>query len=449
MGKKKGKKVSAAREPSGRAGHLTTSWGEWMYVGGGYSESGPLSDFWQYQKDGEWKQINFSSKDSPFPRMMSNGCQLGDEVYLFGGIQQFDEEVLIQNDLWRYDTRSKRWVLLQPESPISERYNHVVASISPHWMLVHGGECSGLLGDCWVYDISTRAFTQVPTPVGHSPCPRSSHSCVFLYPYLVLFGGVTNSSALSGGDVSESVPVYLNDLWLLDVSASTDPTQWTWRMLPFEGLAPSPRDMASLVDVSDLTGRPYSVLLFGGYGLSELDGDQDGAEEQETGGEDGGKAGTEEKIETPIVEASEDTRQCDELAPSLESSLTTPAEASSSLDNLKGDLGVKGEEVDGNEDDGESVCEAYLDDAWVINVLSGATEEVTLSSALKKHGQHFSPGSGWRGARFAVLRSTDPATSLELVSFGGFDGETFASHVPSISLQPLTEDASTEAADRR
>jgi hypothetical protein len=444
MGKKKANKVSVARSPGGRAGHFTSSWGDVMHIGGGYSESGPLSDFWQYQKGGEWKQINFSSKESPFPRMMSDGCQIGDEIFLFGGIQQLDEEVLIQNDLWRYDTRSKRWVLLQQETPISERYNHVATSISPHWMLVHGGECGGLLGDCWVYDISSQTFTQVPTPLDHSPCPRSSHSCVFVYPYVVLFGGVTNSSTLSG-DATDSVPVYLNDLWLLDVSVSVDPSQWTWRMLPFEGLAPSPRDMASLVDVSELTERPYSVLLFGGYGLAEVDQDQD--DEAESGGE--GEKDAEEEIGSRNIAASEPQAEQSDFAESVsEVGPLSAALESSSLavtvpvlleeSPAAGRLKRSGDDTSGgDEEDAESVCEAYLDDAWVLNLLSGATEEVALTSTAKKHDQHFNPGSGWRGSRFTVLRSA--VGSLELLSFGGFDGHDFAGPVPSISLRSLAE----------
>lgn len=452
-----------------------TSSGSRLFVGGGYSENGPLSDFWQYDNK-EWKCLSASSSSqgqgTPFPRMMCGGCQFGDEIYLFGGMQQLDDEVLIQNDLWKFDIRSRQWVLLQQESPISERYNHAVTTISPTQMLVHGGECSGLLGDCWVYDIPSRSFTQVPTPPGHSPCPRSSHSCAFIYPYVVIFGGATNSSVCGEGqgESEESAPVYLNDLWLLDVSVSADPSQWSWRTLLFEGLAPSPRDMASLVDISGLTERPYSLLLFGGYGLTEIDEDLEDEEERADGEvEVSGKGKSSEIDQTDdtstkplgaemiglhdspvlIPSGSEEQSHPQEsvaIIPLLQSSLTIsgPHETFPHIPpSVGGDLqvdpgiGVSEEQNQPHGDDSEaeegSVCESYLNDAWLIDILTGEAREVELMS-LEESKQSFFL-SGWRGSRFAVLQSSDPGVTLGLCCFGGFNGQQFGEYVPSISIQ--------------
>jgi hypothetical protein len=451
MGKKNVKKFNAKKRPQGRAGHLMTSSGSIFYVGGGYSENGPLSDFWQFEK--EWKCLSPSSptQESPFPRMMCDGCQFGDEIFLFGGIQQFDDEVLIQNDLWKFDARSKRWVLLQSESPISERYNHVVTAISPTQMLVHGGECSGLLGDCWVYNIPSKSFTQVPTPEGRSPCPRSSHSCAFLHPYVVLFGGVTNSSVCGEeqGESEGSMPIYLNDLWLLDVSVSADPAQWSWRMLPFEGLAPSPRDMTSLVDVSELTERPYSMLLFGGYGLAEVD--EDGKDEEDgeiNGNEDCTEIDRPEDFPVPVTSESEvrSSAQEESITPLVQSltlsdeSLPHPPPSVPSGDLKVGSIDVAEErdeaqgDADGSQDEEGSICESYLNDAWLVDILTGQAREVELMSRKDSKQPFF--GLGWRGSRFAVLRSSDSGSvSLDLCCFGGFNGQQFAEHVPSISIQ--------------
>ena len=465
MGKKNLKKFNGKKRPEGRAGHLLTSSGSRLFVGGGYSENGPLSDFWQYDK--EWKCLNASSSSqcTPFPRMMCGGYQFGDEIYLFGGMQQLDDEVLIQNDLWKFDIRSRQWVLLQQESPISERYNHAVTAISPTQMLVHGGECSGLLGDCWVYDIPSRSFSQVPTPPGHSPCPRSSHSCAFIHPYVVIFGGATNSSVCGEGpgEIEESAPVYLNDLWLLDVSVSADPSQWSWRKLLFEGLAPSPRDMASLVDISGLTERPYSLLLFGGYGLAEIDEDQED-EEDRADGEVLGKKNISEVDQTDdtspkpteiigIHDSSvlipsgsgeqSDPQESAAIIPLIQNSLTisgsneTLPQLASSVGDLNVDPGINEERNEPNGDESEaeegSVCESYLNDAWLVDILTGEAREVELASPEECKQSFFL--SGWRGSQFAVLQSSDPAATLDLCCFGGFNGQQFAEYVPSISIR--------------
>jgi hypothetical protein len=459
MGRKNLKKFNGKKRPQGRAGHLMTSCGSTLYMGGGYSESGPLSDFWQYEK--EWKCLTPTSPslETPFPRIMCDGCQFGEEVYLFGGIQQFDDEVLIQNDLWMYDSRIKCWVLLQPESPISERYNHAVTAISSTRMLVHGGECNGVLGDCWVYDIASRSFTQVPTPDGQAPCPRSSHSCVFLNPYVVVFGGVSNSSVCGEGqgETVDNTPLYLNDLWLLDVSVSADPTKWTWRMLPFQGLAPSPRDMTSLVDVSDVIERPYSLLLFGGYGLTEIyEEDEEDAEDDEANlkGDSSEIRGvvassvpgpnprelqsaTEEESMVPLLQSSLIISDPNEspplpLPPSAGGDLRVDSSLNASAERDGAETGCNDEEEEG------SVCESYLEDAWLVDLLTGAAREVELTSRKDPKQTFF--GCGWRGSRFAVLRSPGNSAddSTELCCFGGFNGQQFAEHVACISISLST-----------
>lgn len=441
MGVKKNNKKGKKR-PSGRSGHLLTSWGDMIFIGGGYSEIGPLNDFWEYHKDQqEWKCVNLPSKESPFPRMMCDGCQFNEEIYLFGGIQQLDEEILIQNDLWKYDIRTKRWILLQSESPISERYNHAIVSISPTRMLVHGGECNGLFSDCWVYDIVARTFTQVPTPLGSSPCPRSSHSCTFIYPYVIIFGGVSNTSICIGETSEDSSPVYLNDLWLLDTSTSINPEEWTWRMLPFEGLAPSPRDMASLVDISELIQRPHSILLYGGYGLSEVELENEEEEISDISPEN--NANIEPEITTSALETTtasfetkpseiEDSSALDSEFQSLdiqEDANKTPHQEEKHLETHAAESNVERNNED--EDDEESICETYLGDAWIINIVSGETAEVTLTSPNSKF---FSSESGWRGSRFAILHSLGPEHNLELTCFGGFNGREFADHTSMISI---------------
>lgn len=261
--------------------------------------------------------------------------------------------------------------------------------------------------------------------------------------------------------------MYLNDLWLLDVSVSADPSQWSWRTLLFEGLAPSPRDMASLVDISGLTERPYSLLLFGGYGLTEIDEDLEDEEERADGEVEVSGKGKSSEIDqaddtstkplgaemiglhdSPVSGSEEQSHPQESVAiiPLLQSSLTIsgPNETFPHIPpSVGGDLqvdpgiGVSEEQNQPHGDDSEaeegSVCESYLNDAWLIDILTGEAREVELMS-LEESKQSFFL-SGWRGSRFAVLQSSDPEVTLGLCCFGGFNGQQFGEYVPSISIQ--------------
>lgn len=111
------KKPAKATSPPRRTGHLLLSdvagTGP-VVVTGGYSDvSSGLMDLWSYTTIGGWVRLHMSegsaASASPLPRVNACGAMVGDKVYLFGGMQQQGQQMLVFNDLWEFSLELRQW----------------------------------------------------------------------------------------------------------------------------------------------------------------------------------------------------------------------------------------------------------------------------------------------------------------------------------------------------
>lgn len=416
------KKGSGKRShPKQRSGHAICCSRELSttYLVGGYNDSGPLCDIWEF--DTTWRECGAKSKlQNPFPRVESGCCLVAGVIYIFGGIQQDDENISILNDVWGYDVKLCTWTKYSDESECSERSGHVMVAINEEELIVHGGDCMRPLDDLWILNCRTLQWTAIITECGLRPAPRSSHSASFCESSktLCVFGGQSRSMGPGKG---EEYLTYLNDIWIIRTDA--EKTFWQWQQVELVTLAPSPRDAAALTFVDDST-----LLLYGGFGLSEEEGEAEivhayvdanpqtdlltplpesldnstkatsvGAKSHETIGiEDltisNLSLSVLELSVISIQSASGNLSGCQDSAMQSSPEVAPPStnfgglleENETERDQMESaEVDVDdGDEDDKSNSDDEEVVEAYLGDAWLINVRSRQAVEIDLNDFI-------------------------------------------------------------------
>ncbi len=257
---------SFIQSPVGRAGHALLHnrfdvSGEQLILVGGYNECGPLAEIWVYDIERSlWSEVMGGiSNKGPLPRVDFSACLLGTKIYLFGGMEQDNNQALIYNDLWSFDLISRQWLMLEEETCISERMGHIGISIgadsSKHdHMIIHGGDCLGnVFNDTWLYCASTASWqcintnsnqynhTIATTENSHKiPGGRSSHTACFVtnnsLQGLIIFGGsipTINSDYKGSNDSTptddDNELTHMNDMWILDMTSGIDnASDWSW-----------------------------------------------------------------------------------------------------------------------------------------------------------------------------------------------------------------------------
>jgi len=428
---------------------------ETFYLVGGYNDVGPLDDVYRYESaeaSGDmWTKLLCSPKYKkkprsaypPLPRIDFDACCIDDTIYIFGGIQYEDEQVLILNDLWALDVTSLSWTLVAEETPLKERAGHVVVvAFDSGSFIVHGGEQLGQpFEDTWLYNTLTGAWTAVATTNSPRPCPRSAHSATSSSGSnsLVIFGGVTVD--VSSAQISD--PIYLNDLWVLSMPLDVSPTEWTWHLVSLTNLAPSPRDLCAMISVSS-----NKILIFGGFGLKEMDSssspedveeredeeedeeeeeeeeEEDDVNERERGEEEGIEGDEKQEREDPTILA-----KMDECSSSTGEGIEDVAKRVQSM-AIDDDCGVENEDVQVE----------YLNDVWLLDLSSQSSTEINLvesdiqttgARAIESTSNNSFLGPPRRGCKMVMLRSQC------LITFGGFDGETFYGSTPQSPRKPF------------
>lgn len=437
---------SSSTTPDPRSGHILLSSPKesTVYLVGGHTTRGPLTDVWSYEdKKEHWKLLHNDEKSriSPLPRFEFDGCLAGPFIYLFGGFQSDGEEVSILNDLWVFDLEYQTWNLISEECTAPERSGHVVVAIDSARFMVHGGTCMGSRGDLWLYDTSSDHWEEIVSAT-EPPCPRSMHSAVFCEGSMTLavFGGVTHHGNGPDGDL---LPVYLNDLWVMKLSG--DLKKWSWNMVQYEGFAPSPRDLPALVAVGS------GVILFGGFGFVEIADDisesneGDGptktnskasnSSDNQLSGQDTGSNRGEIVLPTalnvrsssPKDGKSEKQRDGKCNSPRGSRDQQTPVKA------VKAQVAFDEEEAD----DDSMLAIDYLSDAWHVNLETGESTEIDLCSLSSLQDDDIDnnglPASSIprRGCKLIS------AGTGKIISFGGFDGENFYGKTEELSTDIL------------
>lgn len=129
----------------------------------------------------------------PVERSSHSITAVGDKLFLFGG--EHDPRVPIGSDVFVYDLGNSTWSVLQTSgTPPSPRVAHAAAAIGSN-LWFYGGRRGvamgeGALGDLFVLDTMTGAWTSLPTQ-GTAPPDRSYHAMTAAGAKLYVFGGAS------------------------------------------------------------------------------------------------------------------------------------------------------------------------------------------------------------------------------------------------------------------
>ena len=410
--------------PSGRSGHtlLNDIKYKCIYLIGGYNDEGQLNDIYRYDyKLSKWTKLITTSKLSPLPRLECDCCLInsdsGTSIYLFGGVQNIDDQVLIYNDLWHFNTNKITWICMAEETPVAERSGHVMCSISNNNFIIHGGECLGKwFDDTWLYDIKQKKWYSIAVN-GTKPIARSSHAITYCEDnnIIALFGGVTRNG-------SQQEMVHLNDLWILDLKTNDNPREWFWQMINLRGLCPSPRDLPAFMSIGN--GK---IIVMGGFGLEEMEAVYEDADvddinmktiDNEEGNNNNDNDNVEQMDEDEEGDEGEEDEEDEEGIELNSSELEKVTIDDLNMDKMTIALRTNENEPDEDEDEDGIVEVTYLDDCWILDMNSKTSIEVDLAESIT-NGTTLIPRRGMK-----ITRIVDDLRDI-IITFGGFDGSSF------------------------
>lgn len=208
--------------------------------------------------DGRWSRLA-TTGTPPSERSTPAVAAIGHRVFVFGGSRDdvVNGDVVIFDDLHRFDTVTRRWDELSPAGaiPPPRVFAASVAHRPSRRMLVFGGAFFGpffsdfsAYGDLWAYDVDANAWTELQ-PVNQGPSPRSRPSAWIVDDRLFVFGGVTSFFQV------------LNDLWVYDLASNA----WT-ELIPSGATgSPPPRHEA----MNGTRAKGGRLVLYGGEAINE------------------------------------------------------------------------------------------------------------------------------------------------------------------------------------
>ena len=146
--------------------------------------------------------------------------------------------------MWEYDLDTQKWNALKVSSKQPEARSYFSSTVAGNNIIIYGGESANeLLGDAYIFDYNSRAWTQTEFTSGIQPAARKG-SCISLYnKTLFIFGGMTDLG-------------YSNELWSLDIPS---------RVVSFiENIGESPPALSySFCDIAILDDRDYFIIAMG------------------------------------------------------------------------------------------------------------------------------------------------------------------------------------------
>lgn len=206
--------------------------------------------------DGTWTRLA-TTGSAPSERSTPAVAAIGRHIYVFGGVRDDDinGDVVLYDDLHRFDTVKQRWDALTPGGPTPppRAFAASVAHGPSRRMLVFGGAFFGpffsdfsAYGDLWAYDIDANTWTELH-PSNTGPAPRSRPSAWIVDDRLYIFGGVTSAFQVR------------NDVWAYDLRSNA----WTELIPQGATGSPPPRHEAA-------TGiKAGRLIIYGGEAIDE------------------------------------------------------------------------------------------------------------------------------------------------------------------------------------
>jgi hypothetical protein len=138
-------------------------------------------------------------------------------MFIFGGTRG----LIYNNDLHKYDFKTRRWESISCSMPPSARYRHEMAGIEGGFVVIGGYGINGAcpLNTLPMYSYADRSWQDVECkgdPYHGFPGARRSHSCVKFEGNIYVCGGFEEDSG---------VAIY-DDIWKLNVRT------FTWSKIP-------------------------------------------------------------------------------------------------------------------------------------------------------------------------------------------------------------------------
>ncbi|KAG1695850.1 hypothetical protein DVH05_019188 [Phytophthora capsici] len=216
---------SSALKPAKRGGSTLTQVGSSVYlIGGANREGTSYGDVHCFDLESrEWAFVKPSSGKLP-PRSGHSAVAIGDEIYVFGGLDAAESE--IYNDVHIFNTRTLTWTFTTVEGEIPLPRNAHAAIALPekdnfHRMLMYGGSSpeSGAFNDLHLLlvpvDKTMKLRWEMIVASGETPEARELHCPLLQSETVVCFAGGRNFD----GKVC-------TDMAMLSFSS------WTWQLVP-------------------------------------------------------------------------------------------------------------------------------------------------------------------------------------------------------------------------
>jgi N-acetylneuraminic acid mutarotase len=227
-------------QPTPRAVCTIVSWGDGVYVFGGFDGTRRTNEFSEYSFQNKcWYAVK-GRGIPPSPRDRHTAVVAGNMMYVFGG-HDGDRRL---GDTHAFDFVASRWLTLLSTYSPTARQSHCMATYKPplgqgsERIYLFGGFDGSYRNDLHVLDLSTHQWSKVIT-TGNGPTPRYRSTMVCVCNVLVVFGGHDGST-------------FLNDVYVFH------PDSCTWARIHATNLPPLPRDSHTAVAFGD------SIVVFGG-----------------------------------------------------------------------------------------------------------------------------------------------------------------------------------------
>jgi len=196
-----------------------------MFIFGGLNNweqaDGLLNDLWCYDIGGNvWTQLK-ASGTAPSARRRHSMVAAGGYLIVFGGI---DGSYKAVNSLGKYDIANNKWITVKGSGAPAERSGHTAVAIGSK-MIVFGGQgISSFYNDIYQYDIQLDSWSVVKAS-GYNPAGRALMSAVTMGTDMYVFGGLKGFGGYK---------YYLDELLKLDTLTKE------WSLIVAAG-APEPR----------------------------------------------------------------------------------------------------------------------------------------------------------------------------------------------------------------
>ncbi|EXK46141.1 hypothetical protein FOXG_07496 [Fusarium oxysporum f. sp. lycopersici 4287] len=188
--------------------------------------------------------------DAPSPRVGSPSTTIGSSIFLFsgrGGLEM--KPVEEKGAIWRYNIIENTWDFIKPADPSAlfpdGRSYHCITSDGVDQLYLHSG-CpeQNRLNDLWAFDVTKRAWSELPSAPGPA---RGGSSIAFHDGKLYRMNGFDGTTEQGGA----------LDIYNIDTGS------WSTVTYKPDGVeGPEARSVASLLSIT-VRGKNFLITMFG------------------------------------------------------------------------------------------------------------------------------------------------------------------------------------------